>query len=110
MSMILPVTNRAHANGTYLTDPFLLFADRLTICKSGTSPTWVVEIIPQNSRRYDFTLIVLRRPGSEYISSINYTVERTMLFFDINSAPCRYGRRYLAALNDYRRRSVALPL
>ncbi|GBP87312.1 hypothetical protein EVAR_59016_1 [Eumeta japonica] len=45
---------------------------------------------------------VLRRPESENLFSIgSLTVETVMLFFDIESRPCRNGRRYVAALNDY---------
>ncbi|GBP24316.1 hypothetical protein EVAR_9414_1 [Eumeta japonica] len=60
-------------------------------------------------RRVDFRPIELRRPLSENLFSIlNRTVKAAMLFSDIDSEPYWSGRRYLVALNDYRRWSTAL--
>ncbi|GBP72340.1 Kelch-like protein 4 [Eumeta japonica] len=50
-------------------------------------------------RRFDFRLMKLGRLGSQKLASIGIrTVETAMLFSDIDSGPCRNGRRYLEAL------------
>ncbi|GBP73966.1 hypothetical protein EVAR_87830_1 [Eumeta japonica] len=60
-------------------------------------------------RRVDFRSIESKWPGYPNLSSIpSHTVGTAILFFDIHTGPYRNGRRYLAALNDYHQRSVAL--
>ncbi|GBP49908.1 hypothetical protein EVAR_29521_1 [Eumeta japonica] len=61
-------------------------------------------------RRVEFRPIESKRPGSQNLSLIgSCTVGTAMLIFDMDSGPYCNGRRYLAPLNDYCQRLVALP-
>ncbi|GBP22742.1 hypothetical protein EVAR_13532_1 [Eumeta japonica] len=62
---------------------------------------------PLRSNRRNLTMENL--DDAEKLRQSHTCVGTAMLFYDIDSGPCRNGRRYLATVNEYRQRSAALP-